>query len=377
MKLLYIAPIKIVMNRLDGVAKKVLGQVKVFSSEYEVLLLCRNDDNVVLYNINSGEYEILGKGSSKLDILREAFNIIRLVNINYCYIRYPNSDPVFLSLLKKMKQKNICVVVEIPTYPYDDEGKETIKGRIVGLIDIFYRKRLYHYVDRIITYSKDNNIFNVKTIKTINGFDFEKVNISKSIYNGNTIHLCGVAIICRVNGYDRLIKGLGEYYKNGGKFNIIFDIVGDGNDRILYEYKEMVQNEGIGDKVKFHGRLHGDDLDNIYDRSLIGVNSLAIHRQNLDNESTLKTREYAAKGLPIISSSFVDVFSKEDNKKYVYRVPADDSPIDIDGLLKFYEKLVDNQDVQELKKEIRKKSFAICDMAVTLKPVIEFMNEYE
>ena len=72
-----------------------------------------------------------------------------------------------LKFFKKVKQKGVIKYIEIPTYPYDEEGKESIKGRVVHFIDVHYRKKLHHYVDRIVTYSKDNFIFNIKTIKDI------------------------------------------------------------------------------------------------------------------------------------------------------------------------------------------------------------------
>ena len=374
MKLLYIAPTKIEIEQLDGVAKKILGHAKVFSTVYEVVLLYRDDKNVILNRVKEGKIDVLGVGTSKFDILKFAFNIIKQEHIDNCYIRYPNSDPIFLSLLKKMKSKGICVVIEIPTYPYDAEGKETLKGRVIGFIDAYYRNKLFPYVERIITYSSDDTIFGIQTIKTVNGLDFDGVRISMSASNTQEFHLCGVATFHYIHGYDRLISGLNIYYKNGGKRKIIFDIVGYGDNEILNDYKRMVMQAHLEDNVFFHGRLHGIELDDIYDKATMGVNSLAIHRQNLENESTLKTREYAAKGLPILSSSFVDALSISDNTKYVCRVPADDSPINIQEMLDFYDKLSRTNNMQLLKKHIRANSRSICDMSVALKPIITFLN---
>lgn len=374
MKLLYIAPTKIEMDKLDGVAKKILSHIKEFSKEYEVLLLYRDTKNVILYRVKDNKFEILKEGYSKFDILYTAFNVIKKEKIDYCYIRYPNTDPIFLSLLKKLKKKGICIVVEIPTYPYDEEGKETLKGQVIKFLDRYYRKKIHHYVDRIITYSDDEIIFGVKTIKTVNGIDFANVRIAKGVFNNNTIHLCGVATFHKIHGYDRLIKGLEIYYKNGGTKDIIFDIVGYGDNHILEEYKKMVKEAQLEGRVIFHGRLQGLELDKIYDKAVIGINSLAIHRQNLKNESTLKTREYAAKGLPILSSSFIDAFDKEGNLKFVCMVPADESPINIEEIIKFYECLYKNKDIKFLRNSIREKAYFICDMSVALKPVILYLN---
>lgn len=374
MRLLYIAPPIIDIKMMDGVAKKIMSQVKAFSKEYDVLLLFRDNENVQLLYENEKKTIKMGEGKSKFDIIKVAFHLLKRESIDFCYIRYPNSDPIFLSLLKQMQKKGMSVVIEIPTYPYDEEGKESVKGRMINKIDKFYRKKLCKHVNRIVTYSDDDEIFGVKTIRTVNGLDFENVDLSDCIFEGKTIHLCGVAAINRNNGYDRLIEGIKNYYDNGGDREIIFDVVGYGEDYILNHYKNLVNDYKLENRVVFHGRLHGKSLNDIYSTATIGINSLAIHRQNLKKESTLKTREYAAKGLPILSSSVVDAFDDIGNSKYVYMVSADDSPIDIVSVCKFIDDLYSVEDVNSIKRNIRKNAKAICDMIVTLVPIVNYFN---
>lgn len=374
MKLLYIAPVKIELDRLDGVAKKVLGHVKVFSDHFDVLLLCRDKENIISFQNIDKNKNVIKKGSSKIQLLQVAKSMIEHDSFDYCYVRYPNSDPLFLSLLQKMKNRGIRVVVEIPTYPYDNEGKENLKGLVTHYVDKYYRNKLKKYINRIVTYSDDDQIFGIKTIRTINGLDFDKVRIANNDSDLEIIHLCGVASIYRVHGYDRLIEGLRIYYENGGKRDIIFDIVGSGDKTIIQEYKDLTRYAHLDDRIIFHGRLHGKALDEVYDYATVGVNSLAIHRQNLKNESTLKTREYAAKGLPIISSSYVDAFDENDNEKFVYLVPPNESPIDIDALIDFCDRLYDGCDISELKSIIRMRGRSICDMPITLKPIIDYLD---
>lgn len=377
MKLLYIAPTVIEMDRLDGVAKKILGQVNVLSSQYEIELLYRDAKNVMLYNTKIDSFKVIRPGRSKYDILKSAFEIIKYYGINYCYIRYPNSDALFIALLKRMKNLKIRTVIEIPTYPYEAEGLTSLRGRVIRILDKIYRKKLKKYVDRIITYSDDKVIFGIKTINTINGLDFSKVKAPITSYNASEIHLCGVATFCAVNGYDRLIEGLKNYYNSGGEKKVVFDIVGYGDNNFLQEYKEMVRNYRLEKNVVFYGRLCSAELDNIYNKATIGVNSLAIHRHNLDKESTLKTREYAAKGLPILSSSFVDTFSEKDNNEFVCRVPADETPVDINQVINFCETLALKYNGKNIKTIIRLNSQKICDMSVTIAPIIKYFSNLE
>ena len=68
-----------------------------------------------------------------------------------------------------MKNMNIRTVIEIPTYPYEAEGRTSLRGRVIQVLDKIFRKKLKKYVDRIVTYSDDKMIFGIKTINTING----------------------------------------------------------------------------------------------------------------------------------------------------------------------------------------------------------------
>lgn len=53
--------------------------------------------------------------------------------------------------------------------------------------------------------------------------------------------------------------------------------------------------------VYCHGRVIGENLISLYRNMDFGVGTLALHRKNMDEASPLKTREYAANGLPIIA----------------------------------------------------------------------------
>ena len=74
-------------------------------------------------------------------------------------------------------------------------------------------------------------------------------------------------------------------------------------------------------------------MDTIFDFCDFGVGSLGRHRVGIDRIKTLKNREYAARGIPFIYS---ETDSDFDDKPYVLKVPADDSPIDIYRIINFY-----------------------------------------
>jgi glycosyltransferase involved in cell wall biosynthesis len=122
--------------------------------------------------------------------------------------------------------------------------------------------------------------------------------------------------------------------------NIMIHIVGEGLE--LEHYKSLTAEYGIKEHVIFQGLKYGTDLDSIYDQCSLGVECLGMHRKGLHLSSSLKSREYAAKGLPIISSAAIDYLPKD--YKYLLKVPSDESPIDVADIINFYDSTYENTD---------------------------------
>ena len=372
MKLLYIAALPMDFANLDGVPKKIISQCKALGTDFDVDLLYYFDGSVWLRTLKTGEIRKLGPGHSKLDVVRLAADLADRGGYGAMYIRYPKSDHLLLRLLKRAKQRGIRIAMEIPTYPYDMEGHETFRGRVVNSLDRMFRNWIHPYVDRIVTYSDDREIFGIPTINTINGVDFEAVAWDLSPVDvENRIDLIAVSAMFRVHGYDRLIRGLGEYYRAGGQRNVVLKLVGKGD---AYDsYKALAEEYGIQDHVIFCGQRFGKDLDEVYRANALGINSLAIHRQGLTKESTLKTKEYAAKGLPVLSSSWVDAFSAEGNERFALRISPDETPVDVQALIAFVDGIYRDRPIEEIRREIREDGRKTCDVHRTMKCVADFL----
>lgn len=68
-----------------------------------------------------------------------------------------------------------------------------------------------------------------------------------------------------------------------------------------FEFHVVMQNyECKLPNVRCHGALYGDDLEEMYQMCDIGIGSLAMYRNDMNEASPLKTREYLAHGLPVI-----------------------------------------------------------------------------
>ena len=154
-----------------------------------------------------------------------------------------------------------------------------------------------------------------------------------------SIHLIGVAEVHYWHGYDRLIAGLGEYYKNNlNPKQIFFHIVGGVAPNEMFGsqhapgFSVLMDQYGIRDKVVFHDQLFGEELNKVFNQSCFAIGSLARHRSGITTIKTLKNREYATRGIPFIYSEQDSDF---DQQPYILKAIPDESPIDIQQILDF------------------------------------------
>lgn len=300
---------------------------------------CRVDtilgDNSIIFNNN-----VIKDYESKIKMrLKKWFFILRndFFNVNdydLIYIRKQGLDIYFLFFIFRLKKTK--VILEIPTFPYDQEMKVNIKTVFPIISDRVIRKFLHNYIDSI-TYFGDEageEIFKVPAIRLENGIDVKSIKAVKS-NNNNNISLIGVANLSRWHGYDRLIKSMFRYYKESNplKENIIFRIVGDGPE--LINLKKLVAELSLEEKVIFYGAKSGKDLDEVFYQSHIGVSSLGRFRSGIDITSDLKLREYTARGIPSIISS-IDKQLQSEN--FVYKVSHDEKEFNMEKLVEWYYK---------------------------------------
>lgn len=263
--------------------------------------------------------------------------------IDVVYVRsFNNANPFTVRLFRKLKKAGIRIVMEIPTYPYDAEYVGFPLITRMGLfIDKLYRHSLASHTKAIVTFSDYKYIFGQRTIRISNGVNFESIPLKKHINNSNSeLHLIGVAEVHYWHGFDRLIEGLGKYYKYPQNINVYFHIVGGVGPSEMYDsihapgFDGLIRKYKIEKYVIFHNTKFGEELDNLFEQADFGVGSLARHRSYIDKIKTLKNREYAARGIPFIYSETDDDFEK---MPYIIKAPADESPINIHEIIKFYQ----------------------------------------
>lgn len=262
---------------------------------------------------------------------------------------YMRMIPAHFALLKFLKDiRPFCnkLVYEFPTFPYDKERNKKVSflRRCSRILDDFCRGYLKKFVDKAVILTDDSETaFGIKTIVLKNGIIVEDYPLKKPSKE-EKIHIMCVAKLRKWHGYDRLIKGAIDYVqKHNGEAPFVLHIVGEGV--VLPMLKEMVREANISeDIIKFHGWLIGQELDALFDKCSFAVESLGLHRLDLKYSSTLKSREYLARGIPFIYS--LDIPGIDESCDYCLKVPSDESAIDMEKVLLWYKDLADDSGVR-------------------------------
>ena len=336
----------------SGISKKIHYQVKgLRQNGHEVHLCyydfdprghrCRYVGNKVIADYGTGALAAI-RSRTQLDCI---YNYCAVNSIEMVYARsFMNASPILVRLFHKLNKRGIKCITEIPTYPYDSEFKGyPLKYKILLYIDKLFRKALAKKMEAIVTFSNEETIFGKRTICISNGIDLDSIPIHNP-KKQNDIHLIAVAEIHYWHGFDRLVAGMGEYYKlNPDTRKVFFHVVGwedyrgtTSNGYLTVE--QTAKKYNIGQYVVNHGKLFGDKLDEVFNQCVFAIGSLGRHRSGITNIKTLKNREYAARGIPFIYSETDNDF---EDKPYIIKAPADESPVNIRQIIDF----IDTHDV--------------------------------
>lgn len=328
----------------NGISKKIRYQVKALRNCGYDTRLCHYDitpDGHRRWMVDDREIADLGTGkAAKMKKRCDFSSIIDYVNqeeIQLVYIRsYHNANPFTIHLVKRLRQGGAKVVMEIPTYPYDQEYI-TPSMKLSLLADKCFRHKLAKELDAIVTFSEAQEIFGAPTIRISNGIDFDAIRPRKLTNDtSGELHLIGVAEIHYWHGFDRIIHGMADYYRTNPEYKVYFHIVGDfSGEREKQEILTPIRENNLEPYVLLHGAQHGQALEDLFDRGDFAIGSLGRHRSGITYIKTLKNREYAARGFAFVYSETDEDF---EDQPYTLKAPADESPIDIHKLVNFYRK---------------------------------------
>lgn len=305
---------------------------------------------------------------------RKCAPVDKIENYDVLYIRFDSASLDLIRFVRKYKHRNPRgkVLLEIPTYPFKYEmfnsyGKSYYYLTQIGL---FF---LHFYIDRVILVSSPLSKFmGIPVINICNGVDYDAVTVRNPRVVDASINIICVASFAIWHGYDRLLAGLRNYLDCPNHQDVTLHMVGSLKSAKKLGLTKYIEKYHMEQNVIFYDTLTGEKLDAVYDMCDLACASLGLHRIGLNFASPLKTKEYAAKGLPMLASSGLDI-ENSDTERYICHFPSDESPIDFEKLVCFYHTIYDGKAKQDIAYEIRSRFEKYCSAEVCFKSVVQYV----
>lgn len=385
MKIIYTA----IIGSDIGVLKKISSQINSLNKLgietigylYGLVSVSRGDlpQNIKYRKINPSKGDLLYSmiNTNELILIKESLKYLELeinsIKYDYIYFRYPFADPYVVKFMMKYGNK---VIFEFQSIVLEEMRMLKKRKQFIMfekyLVSIILRKALgFVGVTKEITeyYKKVMGCKNTASITLTNGIDVSSLPLRNGPkYDGRRINMICVANVQKWQGLDRLIRGMASYSMECNRLDINLHIVGYGKE--IPRLKAMAKRFNIKDKVIFHGILQGDELSQIFDECHIAIGALGVHRKKMKYASTLKVREYMARGIPFILSHIDDDIRKRN--KYVLQIQGDNSNIDIKNIINFTERVfrcpnyIDN---------MREYANSTMDMDIKMSKLLNFIND--
>ena len=293
---------------------------------------------------------------------------------DFLYMRHPLMvTGAVRCVMREIKKRNphCKIVMELPTYPYDEEYKTRKLSSILVLRDRYNRERMQGLVDYIANLEEMESIFGLPVLKISNGINVDavpkRVPVTRDL---STIHLCAVAVFSFWHGYERLIEGMKDYYSHGGFRNIVCHFAGNGPE--LDAYRKLINEYNLKDHFVYHGYVEGKALDEVYNTSTLTVGSLGCYKKECWLSSELKSRDAVARGIPSVIGCRTDIFTP-DRFPYYLEFPNDSSMLDMNKIIRFHDEIY-RQGQERVIEEIRAYAEQTVTMDIAMKEVIRYFQ---
>lgn len=336
MKALLIFPILTDLNQADGILVKNEGIYTGFLEngvETDKLeftsqgVFCGEEK---LFAFSSSRYRRIWQYHTS--VWKAILDFALSTNYDLIWFRLPMVQPFIASFIKQVKRtKPDCrIILEYGAYPYVNE--------LAGIKKMLYRintkfeRQTHNLADRVITYSGQYEVDGLPNIPINNGIDLKNIPVVTTCLKADdVIHFISVSSIKKWHAYDRFIRGMADYLSQPGAALIHFHVVGEGPEH--QKLIELVSQYRLDKNVSFHGFKTGAALDDVYQQAHAAIGTLGFHRIGLTNSSSLKNREYFARGLPVVLSTLDQDMPAE--LSYVHYIPGDESPVAIHEIIRF------------------------------------------
>jgi hypothetical protein len=374
----------------SSVQTKVLSQIEflnkaganckgVFFST-EVMQKTDWSKEVIFVPIKKCKWKYFRQIGQKTNLLKAISSYVKeeYKNTNYFYLRYIGGS-FRLYLLSKIFGKKIISehqskeVEEIESFahihPFGFKPTKFLSWlqfyfiplyneKIWGNLFIRNVKSVVSVTEEISKYQKDKGAKN--SIVLANGIKVEDYKLRSAPlfeFPVKLLFLKGTSTDAPWNGLNRIIESI-ENYENNQKIELI----------VCGHYIEgEIQEKNF---IKHLGYLNKEKVDEIINEVHVGLSTMALYKQGLQEASSLKTREYFARGLPFIYA-YTDPDLNEEAKEFSLELPNDDSLIDMEKVIEFAKKALEDK---ELPTKMRKYAEEHLDYEVKMKQLLENLN---
>ena len=296
------------------------------------------------------------------------------------YVRYPGANRLLLKTLKALHSKLIFIehiTAELPELEMAQRFKVNSLSSLFRKLEFYYFPRLQEKQfgkkirqavqfgicnsNDIINYQK--TIFSDYQLYTVgDGIDAESMPIRvapklEKVFK--MVFLKGANSNAEYNGLDRLMKGMKEYV---GDYDLELHIYG----RHLGYERQLAEQIGIQSQVFCWPYQTKASLDQLMNEFHVGVGQLALDLKKLNNNSTIKNRDYCARGIPFFYGHKDEDFN---NVNFAYEIFT----ISISDIIQWYSSIILSN---ELEKNMHNFSLIKLDYKVKMNKVKNILNEY-
>ena len=245
------------------------------------------------------------------------------------------SLPGALPAIRRLRTSGHTVVIDVPT-PVAAGVREITRaprppwarvGRL--LAESIWTPSAWPAADLLIQYAPDSGPWGLlaagRRLTLTNGVD-----VSSRPVTTQWVGRTGITFICAGalgpwHGLDRLVRGMAANPDIRSRLLV----VGDGPERPSLQ--TLATALGLTDRVLFMESLGGSALDAVMSEADVGVGSLAEFRRGGFGLSPLKTRDYLARGLPVVFAG--DDPDLRGDPPFTLRLPDDTSQVSVPTVL--------------------------------------------
>lgn len=317
-----------------GIFYKMLGQQRSFSKFSSVCDVVFQNGNEICLNIRQ-----LWKNDSFLRIIPLKFCFFQMLRhkldpgpYSIIYIRFAVFTPAFYQWIKSVKSLNpgCKIILEYPTLPYEKEWRGA-KGKLAKMINQLFRAPCERLIELKVIVGNPYTGSSINTLHITNGIDLSSIPVKQIFPRLDHVHLLAIGKWQFWHGLDRILKAISDYRLQKQDFKILLSVAGDGPETA--KLKLLTKQLQLEDRVKFYGPVSGNELNLLVDSAHLGIGTLAMFRKNLSFDSSLKHREYCARGLPFVTNSSDPDFP--DSTPFVLKLSSEELPIDMTNLIEF------------------------------------------